>query len=80
VHRMGWRVVVPASLGVLAAVAAVAALVAREWIENLLSWSPDGGSGELELALPAVLLVASLISAILARWQWRKRRAASVGD
>lgn len=79
-HRMGWRVVVPASLGVLAAVAAVAALVAREWIENLLAWSPDGGSGELELALPAVLLAASLISAILACWQWRKRRAASVGD
>jgi hypothetical protein len=67
-------------VGVLAAVAAVAALGAREWIENLLSWSPDGGSGELELALPAVLLAASLISAILARWQWRKRRAASVGD
>lgn len=72
--RIRWRVMIPASLAILAAVAAVAAFMNLEWVEEFIGVSPDGGSGEFELALPVALLACAFISAVLAGWQWRVGR------
>ena len=50
----------------------VLTLITREWIEAISGWDPDGGSGSLEWALVAVLLVVTLVFTLLARSE-RKR-------
>jgi hypothetical protein len=60
------------TLGVLSALAAVAAAVNPRWIEDLLGFSPDAGSGEAELGLvyafgaAALVLLATATAAMLA--------------
>ena len=66
---------VEATLALLAAGLFVLTLISREWIELLSGADPDGGDGSLEWAIVAVLVVATVVFAWLARVEWR--RAAS---
>jgi hypothetical protein len=66
---------IEAALASLAAGLLVLTLILREWIELLFGVDPDGGDGSLERAVVAVLLVATVVFAWLARVEWR--RAAS---
>ncbi len=50
----------------------VLTLIAREWIELLFGVDPDSGDGSLEAAIVAVLLVATVAFAWLARVEWRR--------
>jgi hypothetical protein len=50
----------------------VLALVSREWIELLFGVEPDGGDGSLEWAIVAVLAVATVVLAWLARAEWQR--------
>lgn len=52
---------------VLGSVLFVLTLVTREWIEILTGLDPDGGSGALEFAIAAGLLLFAAISALAAR-------------
>jgi hypothetical protein len=61
-----------AALGLLTAGLFVLTLIAREWIELLFGVDPDGGDGSLEAAIVAVLLVATVAFAWLARVEWRR--------
>ena len=55
------------ALAALFAVAAVATAIWPEWIEELTGLEPDGGSGELEWLVVAVLGAVALLLAVLAR-------------
>ncbi len=62
-RRRKQRMRVEAVLAVFGAAATVAALMAPQWIEQLLGASPDGGSGETEWFIPVVcFLVAAAAS------------------
>jgi hypothetical protein len=50
----------------------VLTLVEREWIELVFGVEPDRGDGSLEWAIVAVLLVATIVFAWLARAEWRR--------
>jgi hypothetical protein len=54
------------TLAVLTAVLTVVTLISHEWIELLFGVVPDGGSGALEWAIVAVLLVACVTFSLLA--------------
>jgi len=57
-----------AASGVLCALT----LIRHDWIELVLRVDPDRGSGALEWAIVLGLFALSLISAALARLEWRK--------
>ncbi|MEO7371593.1 MAG: ABC transporter permease [Ilumatobacteraceae bacterium] len=52
-------------------------LITREWIEELIGWDPDGGSGSLEIALAVGLLAIAAVSMLAARRDYQ--RAAIAG-
>lgn len=54
---------------------AVLVVVRRDWIEAVLPFEPDAGSGELEWLLLVVALCATTLFAILARLEWRRTSA-----
>ena len=63
------------ALAVIAAALAVLTLITREWIELLFGVDPDQGNGALEWAIVIALFVASIVLALVARWD-RKRHIA----
>jgi uncharacterized membrane protein YedE/YeeE len=68
---------------VLAAVLGVATILTAvwpEWIEGLFGFNPDGGNGTTEWGIVAVLAVATIAVAALARRDLRLiRRPAPIG-
>ena len=62
-----WLAVASALLGLLT-------LINAEWIELVFGVDPDGGSGALEWAIAAGLLLVAVVSAVLARLEWRQLR------
>ena len=51
------------------------ALLRPDWLEGFLPVDPDGGSGAVEWAIVAVLLVLTLASSRVARAEWLQPRA-----
>jgi hypothetical protein len=62
-------------LGAITGVLFVVTLLNRAWIEIAFSVDPDGGSGLLEWAIVAGLLVATAVLFALARYEWRRASA-----
>ena len=51
-------------------------VVVPDWIEEVTGFSPDGGSGALEFAIPAVLFAVAALSAFAARRDYRTAKLA----
>jgi hypothetical protein len=67
-------------LSVLLGVATIATAVWPDWIEDVIGFDPDGGSGTTERWIVVVLAVATITVAVLARRRLRVvRRRASIG-
>jgi hypothetical protein len=61
-------------LAILASVLAVATLIWPTWIESVLGFEPDAGSGGAEWGVVALLALLALVSALLARRDYRNAR------
>ena len=74
--RHGWttRLWVESLLAGASALLFLVTLVNAEWIELVFGVDPDGGSGALEWAIAFGLLLVALVSAVLARLEWRQLR------
>ena len=62
-----WKARTELSLAVLFAAAAIATAIWPTWLESLTGLDPDGGSGETEWWLVALLGVAAVVSGLVAR-------------
>jgi hypothetical protein len=51
---------------------AVITVISQEWIELIFRVDPDHGSGALEWAIVGGLVALSVVSAALARLEWRQ--------
>jgi hypothetical protein len=60
------------ALAFLTGTLGVLTLFWRDWIEALTGWSPDHHNGSVEFGLIAVLLIASLSCAAIARRTYRQ--------
>jgi uncharacterized membrane protein YedE/YeeE len=63
-------------LAIVTGILFVITLVWHDWIEIIFNIDPDQGSGLLEWSVVGALLIVTLILFILARYEWRRTRAA----
>ena len=73
------RFCVEVVLAVISASLAVLTLITREWIEVLFGVDPDGGNGALEWAIVGALIAASVVFALIARWDRRRNSGVVAG-
>jgi hypothetical protein len=62
-----WLFRIEVSLAILTGFLGVITIFWRDWIEALTGWSPDHHSGSAEFGVIAVLLIASVTCAAVAR-------------
>jgi ABC-type thiamin/hydroxymethylpyrimidine transport system permease subunit len=74
-ERLRTRLRIEVVLAVISAALCVLTLVFPEWIEELTGLEPDAGSGALEWIIAGVFLVAAVVSAVLARRDYRRLAA-----
>ncbi len=77
-RNMGMRYWAEVTLAVASGLLLGLTLAWRDWIEEVFGVDPDGGSGALEWAIVAALVLALIASIALARGELRRRRSASV--
>jgi hypothetical protein len=70
---------VEATLATLTGVLFVVTMVSREWIEAIFGVDPDGSDGSLEVAVLAILLVATGAFSVFARAEWRRTEPDRLG-
>ena len=76
VRRARIEIVLAAVLGF----ATILTAVWPDWIEGVFGFDPDGGNGTVEWLIVAVLAVATIVVALLARRDLRTvRRGAPIG-
>jgi hypothetical protein len=66
------------ALASLCGLLAVVTLVRRDWIEALTGLDPDHHGGAFEWAIVAGLLVLFVVTARVARAEWRRPRTAAI--
>jgi hypothetical protein len=74
-ERLRRRLRIEVVLAAISAALCVLTLVFPEWIEELTGLQPDAGSGALEWGIAGVFLVAAVVSAVLARRDYRRLAA-----
>jgi ABC-type thiamin/hydroxymethylpyrimidine transport system permease subunit len=74
-ERLRMRLRIEVVLAVISAALCVLTLVFPEWIEELTGLEPDAGSGALEWIIAGIFLVAAVVSAVLARRDYRRLAA-----
>ena len=75
-HDLRRRFWVEAVLAAVTMLLTFVTLVWPQWIEDVMHVEPDAGSGSAEWAVVLLFAAASVISAALARHEWRRARIA----
>ena len=73
--RLRRRLRVEVTLAVISAALCVLTFAFPQWIEESTGLEPDAGSGALEWIIAGVFLTATLVSAVLARRDYRRLAA-----
>ena len=63
-------------LAIVTGILFVITLTWHNWAEIIFNVDPDQGSGLLEWSVVGILLVATIVLIVLARFEWRKAQAA----
>jgi hypothetical protein len=71
-RRLRTRLRVEVLLAAISAGLFVLTLINAEWIEALTGLEPDAGSGALEFLIAAAFLVAAVVTALMARRDYRQ--------
>ena len=71
-RRLKTRLRVESILAAISAGLFVLTLINAEWIEALTGLEPDAGSGALEFLIAAAFLVAAVVTALMARRDYRQ--------
>jgi hypothetical protein len=71
-----WRFWLEIGVAVATSILFVLTLVQRDWIEVVFGIDPDNRSGTLEWLIIAALFVVTITLFTLARYEWRRARAA----
>ena len=74
-ERLRRRLRIEVVLAGISAALCILTLVFPEWIEALTGLEPDAGSGALEWIVAGVFLAAAVVSAVLARRDYRRLAA-----
>ena len=69
--RRRLRMRIEVVLAILFALCAVMTIMDPQWIEQLLEFDPDGGSGEAEWGITVAFGAASLVASLLGGRDWR---------
>ena len=64
------------AMAIVTGIVFVITLVRNDWIEIVFRVDPDNNNGTLEWLIVGVLLVVTITLFILARYEWRRARAA----
>ena len=75
--RRRLRMRIEVVLAVVFAILAVSTIIDPQWIEHLLEFDPDSGSGGAEWLVTAAFGMASLVTSLLAGRDWRLLAAES---
>jgi len=74
-NMLRWRFWVELALALGSGALFLVTLVGRNWIEIVFAVDPDAGSGQLEWLIVCALLVLTVTTSALARYEWRRRTA-----
>lgn len=74
-RKVGFRFWFELFAGGGSAILFVATVLWPQWIELVFGADPDGGNGEAEWGIVAVLAVVSLVMLLTAGWEWRRAAA-----
>ena len=74
-RRLGKAFWIERVMALASAALLVVTLITRTWIEEIFKVDPDQGSGSLEWIIIGVALMLTVASVMLARGEWRSRRA-----
>ncbi len=74
-RRLGKAFWIESAMALASAALLAVTLITRTWIEEIFKVDPDQGSGSLEWIIIGVALMLTVASVMLARGEWRSRRA-----
>lgn len=77
-RRLGKAFWIESVIALVSAALLVVTLITRTWVEEIFKVDPDQGSGSLEWIIIGVALMLTVASVMLARGEWRSRRAVAV--
>jgi hypothetical protein len=75
-NALRWRFWLETTLAIVTSILFVITLVRNDWIEIVFGIDPDKNSGTLEWLIVGVLFVVTITLLILARYEWRRAKAA----
>ena len=75
-NALRWRFWLETTLAIVTSILFVITLVRNDWIEIVFGIDPDKNNGTLEWLIVGVLFVVTIMLFILARYEWRRAKAA----
>jgi hypothetical protein len=75
-NALRWRFWLETTLAIVTSILFVITLVRNDWIEIVFGIDPDKNNGTIEWLTVGVFIVLTITLFMLARYEWRRARAA----